>query len=257
VDQAGTATYRLSAATGAGYTLLGAPTIVARLRVTGSPGVAQIAGRLWDVAPGGSSQTLVARGSFRPTADGAAVWQLHPGAWRFAAGHVPKLELLGADPPFTRPSNGSFSVEVGRIELRLPVREPPDCRVVMPAAAPVVPAGQALAPGVSAAAAPGCGRPAGGGGRPRLRLALRCTGAGLRATATVRGARARRVDFYVGGRRVARDRRAPFSRVVERPVQRPARVRVVARAAIAGAHSIRAARSGRGCRVRRGASFTG
>jgi hypothetical protein len=256
-DQAGTATYRLPAATGAGYTLLGAPTIVARLRVSGSPGVAQVAGRLWDVAPGGSSQTLVARGSFRPSGDGAAVWQLHPGAWRFAAGHVPKLELLGADPPFARPSNGSFSVEVGRIELRLPVREVPDCRVVMPAAAPVVPAGQALAPGVSAATAPGCGRRAGGGSGPRLRLALRCTGAGLRATATVRGGRARRVDFYVRGRRVARDRRAPFSRIVERPVRSPAAVRVVARAAIAGARSIRAGRSGRGCRVRRGASFTG
>jgi hypothetical protein len=120
-----------------------------------------------------------------------------------------------------------------------------------------VPAGQALAPGVSAAPAPRCGRPAGGGGRPRLRLVLRCTAAGLRATATVHGARARRVDFYVRGRRVARDRRPPFSRIVERPVHGPTRIRVVARAAIAGARSIHTVRSGRGCRVRRGASFTG
>jgi dienelactone hydrolase len=262
-DQAGTATYRLPAASGAGYTLLGAPTIVARLGVTGSPGVAQVAGRLWDVAPGGSSQTLVARGSFRPTGDGTAVWQLHPTGWRFAAGHVPKLELLGSDPPFARPSNGSFSVAVNRLELRLPVRETPDCRVVLPAAAPVLPAGQVLAPGVSATAAPGCGRVAGGGGggggakRVRLLLRLRCTPSGLRATATVRGARARRVDFYVRGRRVARDRRAPFTRVVQRPARTPRRVRVGARAAIRGRPSVRATRASRGCSARRSASFAG
>jgi hypothetical protein len=254
-EETGTATYKLPAAGGAGYTLLGAPTIVARLRVSGAPGVAQVAGRLWDVAPGGASQTLVARGSFRPLVDGRAVWQLHPAGWRFAAGHVPKLELLGADPPFARPSNGSFQVGVDGLELRLPVREPPDCRVVLPAAAPVIPAGQELAPGVSAAAARGCG----GGGRRRVRLALRlrCTAAGLRATAVVHGARARRVAVYAAGRRVATDRRAPFTSIVLRPgtARLPARIR--ARAVLAGGRTVRATRTTRGCRARRSASFTG
>jgi hypothetical protein len=157
-DQAGSATYRLPAARRkAGYTLLGAPTIVARLKVTGDPVAAQVDARLWDVVPGGSSQTLVARGEYRPT--GAArgeVWQLHANGWRFAPGHVPKLELVGASPPSSRPSNGSFQVTVERLQLRLPTRDRPDCKVVKPAAAPVLPPGQRLAPGVRRKAARGC-----------------------------------------------------------------------------------------------------
>jgi hypothetical protein len=207
-DQAGTATYRLPAATGVGYTLLGAPTIHARLKVTGEPAAAQVAGRLWDVAPGGGSQTLVARGVYRPTGvAGGEVWQLHANGWRFKAGHVPKLELLGSDPPSSRPSNGAFEVAVEKLELRLPVRD-----------------------------------------RPRLRLRIRCTGGGTRATATVRGARARYVDFFARGRLVARDRRRPFSRLVLKPGRTRHPVRIVARAAITGRVSIRKARSTRGCR---------
>ncbi len=147
----GTATYSLSPATGSGYTLLGAPTIIASLSITGTPGAAQIAGRLWDVTPGGGQQTLIARGLLRPTGSGTYVWQLNANGWHFAAGHVPKLELLGEDPPYARPSNGSFSIAVNRLELRLPVREVPDCRTVMPISAAVLPAGSQLAPGVSAA----------------------------------------------------------------------------------------------------------
>jgi hypothetical protein len=147
----GTATYELPPAKGRGYTLLGAPTISASLAVSGTPGAAQIAGRLWDVAPGGGSQTLVARGLMRPTADGSYVWQLNANGWRFAAGHVGKLELLGEDPPYARPSNGNFSVAVSGLQLRLPVRDRPDCHVVGPLARPTLPAGYRLAPGVRAA----------------------------------------------------------------------------------------------------------
>ena len=39
-------------------------------------------------------------------------FQLHGNGWRFAAGHVPKLELLGQDAPYLRPSNGAFQVTV-------------------------------------------------------------------------------------------------------------------------------------------------
>jgi predicted acyl esterase len=153
-DQAGTATYRLAVRKRA-FTLLGAPTIVARLQVTGEN--AQVDGRLWDVAPGGSSQTLVARGEYRPRgASRGEVWQLHANGWKFKRGHVAKLELLGASPPSSRPSNGSFQIEVKRLGLRLPTRDKPDCKVVKPAARPVLPPKQRLAPGVRAKAAKGC-----------------------------------------------------------------------------------------------------
>ena len=53
------------------------------------------------------------------------MFQLHPGAWHFAAGHIPKLELLGQDSPYVRTSNGQFSISVSDLQLRLPVHEAP------------------------------------------------------------------------------------------------------------------------------------
>jgi predicted acyl esterase len=136
------ATYRLPAATGDGYTLLGSPTIVADLAVTGSN--AQIVARLWDVASDGM-QTLVAHTVYRPRTDnrGPQVFQLHPNAWRFAAGHVPKLELLGQSDGYVRPSNGVFAVTVSTLELRLPVHEPPGGKTIVAPAAAVEPPAQA------------------------------------------------------------------------------------------------------------------
>ncbi|MFL5908891.1 MAG: CocE/NonD family hydrolase [Solirubrobacterales bacterium] len=129
------------------YTLIGAPAIVAQLKINGAaPGISQIAGRLWDVAPDGK-QKLVARGLYRPTG-GRNVWQLHPGAWRFARGHAAKLQLLGSDPPYARPSNGVFQIDVRRLRLALPVRQRPDCATVSPVSRPPLPPGQRLAPGV-------------------------------------------------------------------------------------------------------------
>ncbi len=122
----GVATYRLPAVTGDGYTLLGSPTIIADLNVTGE--FPFIAARLWDVDPSSGTETLVARGVYRldsSAPDGLQVFQLHPGAWHFAAGHIPKLELLGQDSPYVRTSNGAFSISVSALELRLPVHESP------------------------------------------------------------------------------------------------------------------------------------
>jgi dienelactone hydrolase len=122
----GVATYRLAAATGSGYTLLGSPTVIANLNVTGL--YPEIAARLWDVDKSTNTETLVARGVYRldPNApDGLQVFQLHPGAWHFAAGHVAKLELLGQDAPYVRKSNGVFSISVTDLQLRLPVHEKP------------------------------------------------------------------------------------------------------------------------------------
>jgi hypothetical protein len=87
----------------------------------------------------------------RPVGDGTYVWQLNANGWHFAAGHVPKLELLGEDPPYARPSNGGFSIAVIDLRLRLPVLNAPNCRTVKPLALPVLPAGYRLAPGVRAA----------------------------------------------------------------------------------------------------------
>jgi dienelactone hydrolase len=132
---AGVATYRLPAATGSGYTLLGSPTVIADLNVTG--GFAYIAARLLDVDPATNTETLVARGVYRidPNApNGLQVFQLHPNAWHFAAGHVPKLELLGQDTPYLRSSNGVFSISASNLQLRLPVHEVPGA----PAMSPVV-----------------------------------------------------------------------------------------------------------------------
>ena len=120
---AGVATYRLPAVTGSGYTLLGAPTVIANLSPSGS--FPELAARLWDVDPATNTETLVARGLYRVTAGGLQVFQLHPGAWHFAAGHVPKLELLSQDPPYARTSNGQFTIAVSDPQIRLPVHENP------------------------------------------------------------------------------------------------------------------------------------
>jgi len=132
VDDPGAATYRFEAASGDGYTLLGSPTVIARnMLPRGS--FAQVVARLWDVAPDGT-QALVTHAIFRPiTADfGYQVFQLHPGGWHFAAGHAPKLELLGQSPPYGRAAGGVFRVDLTGLELRLPVVEMVNGGVVLP-----------------------------------------------------------------------------------------------------------------------------
>jgi predicted acyl esterase len=144
-DQSGAANYRLPAAPAAGYTLMGSPTIVGDIASAGSEG--ELVARLLDVAPGGT-ETLVARGLLRPGTGGTGmVFQLHPQAYRFAAGHVAKLELLPSDAPYARPSNAQTPIEVSNLELRLPVLEHPgELEGLVKAPAPkVVPPGYELA----------------------------------------------------------------------------------------------------------------
>jgi hypothetical protein len=143
-DDPAAATYRLPAATGAGYTLMGSPTVIAQLGITGT--FPEVAARLWDVAAGGT-QTLVAQSLYRPRDDGTSpeVFQLHANGWLFAAGHVAKLELLGQSAPYGRASNGTFTITVQNLEVRLPVLEVPDGVTILPPAPPVVPpSGEAL-----------------------------------------------------------------------------------------------------------------
>jgi dienelactone hydrolase len=125
-EGSGVATYRLPAATGSGYTLLGSPTVTADLQVTGE--YAYIAARLVDVDPATNTKTLVSRGAYRidPKApNGRQTFQTSANAYHFAAGHFAQLELLGRDAPFFRPSNGTFSIAVSNLELKLPVHEIP------------------------------------------------------------------------------------------------------------------------------------
>jgi len=241
-----TATYRFPAVTGEGFTLLGSPTVVADLAVSGAN--AQVAARLWDVAPDGGPQTLVARGLYRPDPSGRQVFQLHPGAYRFEPGHVPKLELLGRDAPYARPSNGTFSVTVSNADLRLPIAEGPTAAPagqVEPPADPVLPPGQTPAPegtppgteprpltepsapqrpgpGPGPGAAPAPPRPSGStrATPPSRRVSVRtryprrsrgrCGGAVLRLSGPgLDGART--VEALLAGRRIARDTRAPWT----------------------------------------------
>jgi hypothetical protein len=126
----GVATYRLSAAPADGFTMLGSPTVSADVSVTGEH--AYLAGRLFDVDPATNTEVLVARGVYRidpARPDTRIEFQLEPNGWHFAAGHVPKLELLGRDEPFLAPSAGTFGVTVSDLELRLPIHAvdgPPD-----------------------------------------------------------------------------------------------------------------------------------
>jgi hypothetical protein len=146
-DQTGTASYRLPAAPAGGYTLMGSPTIVADINSLGP--TSQVAARLLDIDTNGD-ETLVARGIYRPeinpnTTPTRQVFQLHASGWQFAAGHVAKLELLPADQPYGRNSNGQLPVTVTNLELRLPVLEQPGTGSVDYPAPKVIPPGYELA----------------------------------------------------------------------------------------------------------------
>ena len=121
--QNGTATYRL--AVSRGFTMIGAATVIADFTLPGAN--SQVAARLLDVGPNGQ-ETLISRGLWRPqvsTKPVRQVFQLHPGGWRFAAGHTIKLELLPNDSPYGRASNGQEAVTISGLQLRLPTVDRP------------------------------------------------------------------------------------------------------------------------------------
>lgn len=102
-----------------GFTLLGLPTVSARIASTGSYG--QIDARLWDVSPEGT-QLLVSRGVYalENGQEGKIEFQLHGNGYRFAAGHTVELELLGRDAPYYQPGNLPFSVRASQLTVSLP-----------------------------------------------------------------------------------------------------------------------------------------
>jgi predicted acyl esterase len=121
-DASGTAVYTGPASRG--FTMLGLPTVAAHVAVSGQFG--QLDSRLWDVGPDGK-QTLISRGIYRlrDNQNGNLVLQLHGNGWRFPVGHKPKLELLGRDAAYARPSNGSFSIQITNVRVELPTIERP------------------------------------------------------------------------------------------------------------------------------------
>lgn len=166
------ATYRLPPAEGDGFTMVGAPTITADIALTGVEGY--IAGRLLDVDPATGTQELISRGVYRidPTNPVDTVtFQLFANAHTFREGHVAKLELLGVDAPFLRPSNFPFQVEVSDLTLSLPTTvlapEPPVAAVDATPAAPNVGPGQG-----TDTPAPAPALPVTGGGAAVLGLAV-------------------------------------------------------------------------------------
>ena len=102
------------------FTMLGLPIVQARIRTKGRGGF--IAARLWDVYRG--RQVLVSRGVYRlkDHQRGRLLFQLFGNGWRFARGHIAKLELLGNDPNFLRTSNFRFAVRFSRTRVDLPGR---------------------------------------------------------------------------------------------------------------------------------------
>ena len=128
----GTANYELPAAPAGGYTVLGSPTVVADITLPGDN--SQIAARMVDVSPDGTTKQLVDRALWRPAKSGFQVFQLNPGAWKVEAGHVLRLELLSKDAAGTkadqlanygRPSDGQQPATISKLDLRVPVTEAP------------------------------------------------------------------------------------------------------------------------------------
>jgi len=147
----GAATYAFSVPDG-GFTMIGRATVVATLTPTqaGNAPYPYIAAHLFDVAPGGQTETLVARQTYRLAGSGPQVFQLYPQAWHFAPGHTIELQLQGQDAPYSRPDTLLASITVADLQLRLPTLDPPTCTTILSPAPLVIPSGEVLAPGVAA-----------------------------------------------------------------------------------------------------------
>jgi hypothetical protein len=155
-DQAvpGTVVFDLPAPGADGYTVLGSPTVIADLTVTGDAASSMIAARLVDVDANGD-ELLVARGVYRPDAAGHQVFQLNPIGLHIPADHHLQLELLGQEAPTRRISNVPFSIDVANLDLRIPVTEAPGAPQIQTPAPKLLPAGYLPEPDFAALFAAG------------------------------------------------------------------------------------------------------
>jgi pimeloyl-ACP methyl ester carboxylesterase len=103
-----------------GVTMLGLPTVRATIEATGQFG--QIDARLWDISPD-NTQRLVTRGvySLKASQSGKIAFQLHGNGYRFGAGHVIQLQLLGRDAPYYQAGNLPVSVDVSDLKVSIPL----------------------------------------------------------------------------------------------------------------------------------------
>jgi len=93
---------------------------------TGSGSGIQLNARMYDLFPDGT-QVLVDRG-FRRVPDGSANGvtsiDLNGNGWRFARGHRIRVEVAQDDDPYVKSSVQPSSLQISRVVMRLPVREP-------------------------------------------------------------------------------------------------------------------------------------
>ena len=110
--------------TSPGFTLLGLPTVRAKIKTEGDFG--QLDALLWEVLENGK-QRIVDFGVYRLTKDqtGTIVFQLQGNGFKFAKGSKVKLELRGRTPDLFRPSNGKFSVSLSDVRVFLPTYDKP------------------------------------------------------------------------------------------------------------------------------------
>lgn len=122
-NDVGTAVYRGDASDG--FRMIGLPRVTAKISVTPDSGDdAQLDSRLWDVDPSTDKQILVSRGAYRiKSGESSVTFQLSGNAWCFASGHIPKLQLLGTDRPYLRPTTGphaAYDVQIASVDVSLP-----------------------------------------------------------------------------------------------------------------------------------------
>jgi len=132
-EETGTANYETEPAPVGGYTVMGAVTFAGEFTQGGN--TSQVAARLVDVSPDGTTKTLIERGLWRPQGDGYDVFQLFANGWKVDEGHVLRVELLPRDAAQTtnggfltnygRPSNNQQDATVEHVEIRIPVTESP------------------------------------------------------------------------------------------------------------------------------------
>ena len=121
------AVYRTWQVPAGGLTLLGLPRLTLAYSLQGQD--ATLAFKLWDVAPDGT-KTLVSRAAYRLSVAGGDPTQgtirveLFGNAWHFSPGHLVRLQVTQADPPYLRPDNLPSTLDYSSLRLVLPTREP-------------------------------------------------------------------------------------------------------------------------------------
>ncbi len=190
-DEEGIVQYDFPVTPAGGFTLAGAPTVIADVSVANGS-ESQVAARLLEID--GSQQRVIARGVYRPDPSGRQVIQLHGNVYYFKPGTIARLQLLPKDGQsgvassfsYIRPSNDQRDVTISNVEVRLPVREEPGSLggLVKAPARKVLPAGYELADdyrSIGSVAPDGAPKPAlkaTVSGR-KLKLSLNCGGVNL------------------------------------------------------------------------------